>query len=112
MPDAIRPRDRALIDAELAAGRVTVCPAGGARGGIYDLPTRREIIRRDTAAAISRRAGLKYAESLAPAIERRRKAVIEMSGLGKRAPEIARFLGVPVKTIHADMRAIRREAGL
>ena len=112
MPDDIRPRDRALIDAELAAGRKTVCPPGEACGGVYDMPTRREIIRRETAAAISRRAGQKYAESVAPAIERRRNAVIEMSGLGKRAAEIARFLGVPVKTIQADLRAIRREAGL
>lgn len=112
MPDTIRPRDRALIDAELAAGRVTVCPAGWARAELEAVPVAEQIRRAVVLGRAQRAAALRGRTD--PVVEVRRARVDAARQRGMSRREIAESLGLPTKTVDNDLTTLRkrREVGL
>ena len=109
MADEIHPDDAALIAEAVSAGRVVVCPAGMPRAELgLGLPPAQITGAEVRRARAQRAAARALADSRAPSVIRRRKAVAELLALGQGPAEIARVLGESRKIVAADIREMRR----
>lgn len=98
-PLHITPHERALIAAFEATRGVTICPPCTFSTDPTESLSWREIIRREQTAG-----KLAYLLKMRADASRRRVKVAELARMGLPKAEIARRLGISVKTVRRDMQ--------
>lgn len=108
MPDVIHPGERAQIDARVAAGLYTVCPAGARSGVDWDegdpVPLREQIRRQATAGKGEAARNSRRREEM----EARRKRVATLYLAGVAPEEIVARSGAAAKTVERDIYVLRQ----
>lgn len=100
MPDVISAAERGLIDAALAAGRVTRVPRVGTGEASADA---------GRAPLAPLRWGMSSGSRIRPSVAARRLKVLELAGLGLTAIEIAEQVGASPATVYTDLGELRSE---
>lgn len=98
-PLRLTPQERAMVAAFEARHGVTACPPCTFSTDPTESLSWREIIRREQAAG-----KLAYLVKLRAEASRRRAKVAELARMGLPKAEIARRLGISVKTVRRDMQ--------
>lgn len=114
MPATITAEERAMIDAKVAAGKVTRCATGASAAEIeyvWCSKINRLVPRdKDKAMAIYRGSMQRHftpkKREVPPHIAARRREVERLMIEGNSGAEIARILGIPETTLRGDIRAI------
>lgn len=121
MPATITPEERAMIDAKVAAGKVTRCPTGkSAFADEYVWEEGKGLVTRNPEMAKANFRRFTFGtrkgrpRPTPPAVVSRRDQLAELVAQGKSGPECAKILGVPEATMYADAKrhGIRFESRL
>ncbi|WP_186827163.1 winged helix-turn-helix transcriptional regulator [Shimia ponticola] len=103
MPDVINSRERRLIDAELAKGRVTRVPAGKMATAVdFQWVSSGKRSGRLEAVEAQPRKSLDFRRRTYPKVARRRERVAELIAAFWTPPEIAAELGISVAMVNSD----------